>query len=58
MASAAANREAHLLLVDQLREKLAAAALGGSQRSRDRHVERDLARRVPRLRRRLGALAA
>mgnify|MGYP003584332255 FL=1 len=40
MASAAANREAHLHLVAQLREKLAAAALGGSQRSRDRHVER------------------
>ncbi|MCB0923235.1 MAG: methylcrotonoyl-CoA carboxylase, partial [Mycobacterium sp.] len=40
MASAAANREEHLRLVAQLREKLAAAALGGSQRSRDRHVER------------------
>ena len=40
MASAAANRVAHLHLVAQLREKLAAAALGGSQRSRDRHVER------------------
>jgi len=40
MSSAAANREAHRDLVAQLREKLAAAALGGSQRSRDRHVER------------------
>ena len=40
MASADANRVAHLHLVAQLREKLAAAALGGSQRSRDRHVER------------------
>lgn len=40
MASATANREAHLHLVAQLREKLAVAALGGSQRSRDRHVER------------------
>ena len=39
-ASPAANREAHLQLVDRLREKLAAAALGGPQRSRDRHVER------------------
>jgi len=40
MASPAANREAHLALVAQLRAKLAAAALGGPQRSRDRHVER------------------
>ncbi len=39
-ASPAANREAHLQLVDRLREKLAAAALGGPQRSRDRHVDR------------------
>ncbi len=40
MASPAANREAHLQLVGELRDKLAAAALGGPQRSRDRHVER------------------
>ncbi|MCB1264210.1 MAG: methylcrotonoyl-CoA carboxylase, partial [Mycobacterium sp.] len=40
MASSATNREAHLRLVDQLREKLAAAALGGPERSRARHVER------------------
>ena len=40
MASPAANREAHLRLVDQLREKLAAAAQGGPERSRVRHVER------------------
>ncbi len=40
MASSAANREAHLELVAELREKLAAAALGGPERSRDRHVER------------------
>ncbi|BBY61627.1 carboxyl transferase domain-containing protein [Mycolicibacterium sarraceniae] len=40
MTSAAANREAHLELVDQLRGKLAAAALGGPERARDRHVAR------------------
>jgi 3-methylcrotonyl-CoA carboxylase beta subunit len=34
------NREAHLQLVAQLRAKLAAAALGGSERSRERHVSR------------------
>jgi 3-methylcrotonyl-CoA carboxylase beta subunit len=40
MTSAAANREAHLQLVEQLRGKLAAAALGGPERARDRHVAR------------------
>ena len=40
MASPAANREAHHRLVEQLRDKLAAAALGGPQRSRERHVAR------------------
>ncbi len=40
MASPAANREAHLHLVEQLRAKLAAAALGGPERARTRHVER------------------
>ncbi len=34
------NRDAHLQLVAQLRTKLAAAALGGSQRARERHVSR------------------
>ncbi len=38
MASPAANREAHLRLVEQLRTKLAAAAVGGSDRARQRHV--------------------
>jgi len=40
MASPATNREAHHRLVEQLRDKLAAAALGGPQRSRERHVAR------------------
>ena len=40
VASAAANREAHLQLVSRLRDKLAAAADGGTQKSRDRHVSR------------------
>ncbi|BBZ03588.1 acetyl-CoA carboxylase subunit beta [Mycolicibacterium chitae] len=40
MALATSNRQEHLALVAQLRSKLATAALGGSQRSRDRHVER------------------
>ncbi len=40
MASPAANREAHLQLVAELRGKLAAAALGGPERARDRHVAR------------------
>jgi 3-methylcrotonyl-CoA carboxylase beta subunit len=40
MASPAANREAHLQLVAQLRDKLAVAALGGPQRARERHVSR------------------
>ena len=40
MTSPAANREAHLRLVEQLRSKLAEAARGGSERARKRHVER------------------
>src|SRR4051812_34183459 len=40
MAAPAVNREAHLQLVEQLRDKLATAALGGSERSRERHVAR------------------
>jgi len=40
MSSPVANREAHLLLVAQLRGKLAAAARGGPERSRERHVAR------------------
>ena len=35
-----AHREAHLQLVAQLRTKLAAAALGGPERARERHVSR------------------
>ncbi len=34
------HRDAHLQLVAQLRTKLAAAALGGPQRARDRHTSR------------------
>src|SRR5271167_5273667 len=40
MTSPAENREAHGALVAQLREKLAAAALGGPERARTRHVDR------------------
>src|ERR1700756_2224606 len=40
MTSPAENREAHGALVAQLREKLAAAALGGPKRARTRHVDR------------------
>ena len=40
MTSPAANREAHTQLVEQLRAKLAAAALGGPERARERHVSR------------------
>lgn len=40
MATPVVNREAHLRLVEQLRAKLAAAALGGPERSRERHVAR------------------
>src|ERR1700689_837075 len=40
MTSPAENRDAHRALVSQLREKLAAAALGGSERARTRHVDR------------------
>ena len=35
-----AHREAHLQLVEELRTKLAAAALGGPERARERHVSR------------------
>ena len=37
---AIANREAHQLLVDELRAKLTTAALGGPVRARERHVAR------------------
>jgi 3-methylcrotonyl-CoA carboxylase beta subunit len=40
MTSPAANRDGHRALVAQLRDKLAAAALGGPERARARHVER------------------
>src|SRR6202042_2383530 len=40
MTSPAENRDAHTQLVAQLRDKLATAALGGSERARARHVER------------------
>ncbi|MBS4727244.1 methylcrotonoyl-CoA carboxylase [Mycobacterium sp. SM1] len=40
MSTAASNREAHLALVAQLRDKLAAVALGGPERARERHVGR------------------
>ena len=40
MASGTSNREQHLQLVEQLRAKLATAARGGSERSRERHVGR------------------
>src|ERR1041384_5202278 len=39
-ASLRSHRDEHLALVNQLREKLASAALGGSERSRERHVGR------------------
>ncbi|MBJ7401340.1 carboxyl transferase domain-containing protein [Mycolicibacterium sp.] len=40
MAPPVANREAHVQLVAQLRDKLAVAAFGGPQRARDRHTAR------------------
>ncbi|MFZ4372046.1 MAG: carboxyl transferase domain-containing protein [Mycobacterium sp.] len=40
MASPVANREAHVQLVAQLRDKLTVAAHGGSQRARERHTAR------------------
>ena len=40
MAARASHRDEHLALVDQLRTKLAEAALGGTERSRERHVSR------------------
>src|SRR5215208_5973469 len=39
-ASQRIHRDEHLALVDQLRAKLATAALGGPQRARERHVSR------------------
>src|ERR1700756_1250064 len=39
-AALSSHRDEHLALVGQLRDKLAAAALGGPQRARDRHVSR------------------
>src|SRR6476469_9218754 len=40
MASGTSNRDEHLALVEQLRAKLASAALGGPERARERHVAR------------------
>ncbi|MDZ4236137.1 MAG: methylcrotonoyl-CoA carboxylase, partial [Dietzia sp.] len=40
MAARASHRDDHVALVEQLRTKLATAALGGSERSRERHVSR------------------
>jgi len=40
VGSAQANRDAHRELVDRLRDKLAVAARGGPQPSRERHVAR------------------
>jgi 3-methylcrotonyl-CoA carboxylase beta subunit len=40
MAAGTSNRDDHLALVARLREKLAAAALGGPERTRERHVAR------------------
>jgi len=39
-ATLTSNREQHLQLVDELRERLARASLGGSTSSRERHVSR------------------
>src|SRR5215212_8393775 len=39
-ASQRTHRDEHLALVDQLRAKLAAAALGGPERARERHISR------------------
>src|SRR6201991_2468020 len=41
MSTRVSHREQHLVLVEQLRSKLATAALGGSTGSRERHVSRD-----------------
>jgi 3-methylcrotonyl-CoA carboxylase beta subunit len=40
MATRGSNRDEHLALVAQLRAKMAAAALGGPPRARERHVSR------------------
>lgn len=40
MATRVSHREKHVELVEQLRAKLATAALGGSERARERHVSR------------------
>ncbi|MFB7876366.1 carboxyl transferase domain-containing protein [Nocardia sp. NPDC056064] len=39
-ATATSNRDAHRALVDELRQRLATAALGGPEKSRQRHVAR------------------
>ncbi|MGV0723944.1 carboxyl transferase domain-containing protein [Mycolicibacterium elephantis] len=40
MATRVSHREEHVALVEQLRTKLATAALGGPERARERHVSR------------------
>src|SRR3954468_6990434 len=40
MAPRASHRDEHIALVGQLRAKLAAAALGGPERARERHISR------------------
>ncbi|EKF22959.1 carboxyl transferase domain protein [Mycolicibacterium hassiacum DSM 44199] len=40
MTTRVSHREQHLALVDELRAKLATAALGGPERARERHVSR------------------
>ena len=40
MAAVVSNRDQHVALVARLRDKLATAALGGSAKSRERHVSR------------------
>ncbi|MGW4636503.1 carboxyl transferase domain-containing protein, partial [Nocardia sp. NPDC004415] len=39
-ATATSNRDAHRALVEELRQRLATAALGGPEKSRQRHVAR------------------
>lgn len=40
MAARASHHDDHVALVTQLQSKLATAAMGGSERSRERHVSR------------------
>ncbi|MGZ8801479.1 MAG: hypothetical protein ACXWZL_02340, partial [Mycobacterium sp.] len=40
MAARVSHRDDHVALVEQLRTKLATAALGGPERARERHVSR------------------